>query len=114
MLAEGVFPAVAPLTYASCDDRVDRECPITPRLESRLADPSVRLCRCQNTSTTREIEALRGRRSDGGGFVRVTLFNGGLSHDLVVVRGPDGEWLVDDEYCADRPDTSIYEYTGSC
>jgi hypothetical protein len=113
-LAEIVFPAVGPLTFVSCDNLVDRECPFTERLQARVADPNVDMCRCQNSSTTREIEPLQGRRSDGGGIVRVSVFNGGLVHDLVVVRSPDGGWLVDDEYCAGRPDTSIYEYAGPC
>jgi hypothetical protein len=112
-IAEALFPAVGNVAFAACDNYVDGACPITPRLEARVADPNVPLCRCQNGSGSREIEALPERFEDGGGIVRVTMWEGTTSFDVVVVKA-GGEWLVDDHYCAGKPETSIYEYAGPC
>ncbi len=112
-LAEAIFPEVGEgLLYVGCDTRADIECPITDHLRLRLASPGVILCRCQNSSNRRDIEALAGRSQDGGGVVRVTMFLD-TSYDLVVVRD-GGEWLVDDEYCAGQPATSIYQDSRPC
>ncbi len=112
-LAEAIFPKVGDSIYAACDTRTDLDCPITTRLRLRVASPDVRLCRCQNASNTREIEALDERSDDGGGIVRVTMYQGNTIYDLVVVR-EGGDWRVDDEYCAGQPETSIYEVAGPC
>ena len=110
-IAEAVYPGEA--VYASCDVTVDGVCPVTSRLKARLADADVLLCRCQNGSATREIDVLPDRLEDGGGVVRVTMWEGNWGFDLVVVP-VDGVWLVDDQRCAGRPETSIYDYAGPC
>jgi hypothetical protein len=112
-IGETIFPAVGDVGFAACDNLQDAECPLTDRLRLRVSDPNVRLCRCQNISSTREVEPLSERREDGGGIVRVTLYEGTTSHDLVVVAS-GGEWLVDDDFCTGRPETSIHEYEGPC
>jgi hypothetical protein len=110
-IAEAVFPGDT--FFGGCDNGPDGQCPVTERLQARIADPNVLLCRCQNGSSTRVIEPLPVRLDDGGGIVRVTMWEGSTSFDLVVVP-TDGGWLVDDEYCAGRPDTSIHVYPGLC
>jgi hypothetical protein len=87
-------------------------CPITLRLPRYLAEPSastVTFCRCQNPPT-----GTRSRQIDNTGrvaHVSVDWYYGGrialFSTTFVVLHGRMG-WLVDDQDCAGRPGTSIY------
>lgn len=107
-IAEAIFPEVTEGVFVGCDTLANAECPLTARLRQRVdSDSFVNLCRCQNASGTREIEPLSERLEDGGGIVRVVLYEGNTSYDLVVVADDSG-WLLDDQYCSGRPETSIY------
>jgi hypothetical protein len=113
-VAQAIFPEVTGGFFVGCDTLANAECPVTDRLRQRLdSDSFVRLCRCQNASDTREIEPLVERLDDGGGIVRVTLYEANTSYDLVVIAGAAG-WLLDDQYCAGRPETSIYADASPC
>jgi hypothetical protein len=112
VLAEAIYPGDT--AFASCDIGGNTaNCPVTERLADTLKDPNTLLCRCQNGSTTREIAVIPERLPDGGGIVRVSMWEGRVRFDLVVVHEGD-EWLVDDQYCSGRPETSIHEYAGLC
>jgi uncharacterized protein YvpB len=76
-------------------------CPVTFRLASDLQRAGVTLCRCQNTSDTREITA---DVMPTGGVVHVALFRATLRLDLGVGRS-DGRWLVDEEHVVALPPT---------
>ena len=88
------------------------DCPITARLRTRLQNPK-----------PEENGNLVSRSQNPPGSVTVTLVDndgqaahvntkweyGASSYTItfVVVKGADG-WLVDDSYCAGKPETSIY------
>lgn len=109
-------PRYALATCSTASPRVDPRsvCPVTNRLQRRLKAPrhmgdGIPLCRCQNPPRTVRLE-------------RVTLSNGRMAHvtvwwdfgpgsyrsTFVVIQQSGGGWLVDDEYCAGRPYTSVY------
>jgi hypothetical protein len=87
-------------------------CPLTLRLLRYLALPSaaaVSFCHCQNPPTS-----TRSRQIDENGrmaHVNVGWYYGGqappYTTTFALVRGGSG-WLVDDQYCAGKPGTSIY------
>ncbi len=94
--------------------RTYQTCPVTDRFLRRLErlsqaafgepisrgsgqdlSPSVRVTEIENTGTAALVNA--GFES---GLPTVTI--------TFVVRGQRGQWLVDDSYCAGRPETTIY------
>jgi hypothetical protein len=101
-----------PLAQSTCQAITGRyaHCRITARLRYRLQHPDRvpgtvnPLCRCQNF-----IPAIRWAQVDNNGFVAHvnTLWPPTLAITFVVARQDDG-WVVDDNYCAGRPATSLY------
>jgi hypothetical protein len=114
-VVEHVYPYVDQYDdYGSCDLSSLDPCPITGRLRARLdavqgTVNGLLICRCQNTSNTRDIEATR---EGSGGTALVKLFAGTIWLELTIVRGDDGQLLVDDVECAGEADTSLYLDTG--
>jgi hypothetical protein len=112
-VAEQTFPLVQPYGYyAVCGLNGDLSgCPYTPRLKARLTQLRDTLSRAQNPSTTRDVTAeVTG---PAAGLAHVRLFDGQEQLDLSVVM-QDGQVLVDDEICAGRTNTSIYETLVAC
>jgi uncharacterized protein YvpB len=69
-------------------------CPLTDGMGARLEQTQAHLCPCeQNPSLTREISA---EPKPGGGLLRVKLYGGHVTVELVVVS-VDGRLLVSDE-----------------
>ena len=107
-VAQQAFPLVKEYGYYGvCGLNGDTSaCPYSDRLKSRLAELRDTLLRAQNPSQTLEVTAeLTGPST---GVAHVTLFGGRQKLDLAVVSA-GGRVLVDDEICAGRPGTSIYE-----
>ena len=112
-VAEDAFPFVKEYGYYGvCGLNGDTSgCPYTERLKARLAELRDTLLRAQNPSQTLDITAeVTGPDS---GVAHVTLFGGRQKMDLSVVRA-GGRVLIDDEVCAGRPETSIYQPLAAC
>jgi hypothetical protein len=112
-LAEQVFPKVSEQpAYGVCGADLNfSACPYTDRLKARLTELRQTLLRAQNLSTTREITAEM--MSPVVRIAHVTLFQGRTKLDLWIVQRTEG-FLVDDEICAGRKDTSIYATYVTC
>ena len=105
-VAEEIFPEAHPGVYGHCSlHLMDVGCPMTLRLQDRLLDAKVSICRCQNGSGTRKIEV---ERYEGGAVAHVTMYEGHATYDLIMVLDDDGVLLVDDQTCNGDPKTSIY------
>jgi hypothetical protein len=102
--AEAVFPG-SPGSYGACTDLMDAPCPLTRRLQARLAELGTKICRCQNGSATRDIEV---EVRPGGAVAHVTMYEGRATYDLIMVLDGDGTLLVDDQTCNGDSKTSIY------
>jgi hypothetical protein len=102
--AEAVFPG-SPGSYGACTELMDAPCPLTRRLWDRLSELRAKICRCQNGSATREIEA---EVRPGGAIAHVTMYEGRATYDLIMVLDEEGNLLVDDQTCNGDPRTSIY------
>ena len=104
----------------------DLVCPETARLRHYLSvrrlpmgDSGLPFCRCQSVPFSVRVAAVR---FNNGRLARVDVhwvFGPTRSSpsqrmhfikttDTFVVRHQAGSWLVDDEYCAGRPATSVY------
>ena len=105
-LAAVTFPKVDKYGYyAVCGITGDlSSCPYSPRLKVRLTELRENLARAQNPSLSREITGeVTGSES---GIAHVVL-GGSDRIDLTVIRSGNG-FVVDDETCTGRPNTSIY------
>ncbi len=114
-LVEQVFPAIpSGAAYGYCGpNQASRDaCPYSARLKARLnALTSANFCRCQNGSSTREFTV---QPSSTGGRATVTQFGGSQVLELIIIREA-GRLVVDDQLCAGRPATSIYnDPVGPC
>lgn len=111
-VAEKVFPKVDALGYyVACGfDGNLAGCPYTERLKTRLTELGYPLGRSQNPFDTREIVA---EVTPSGAVAHVALDGGRLRLDLAMVS-QDGRVLVDDETCAGRSGTSIYDPLVAC
>lgn len=91
-------------------------CPETPRLRARLERPrgpdtGLAFCRCQ--SAPRSIRLKVVRKQGRTAWVNAWWDLGSASFvDTFVVKQTARGWLVDDEYCAGRPRTTIYGRAG--
>jgi hypothetical protein len=81
-------------------------CPISPRLNAYFQRHMYALCRvCTQGSPTRTMTA---EPTPTGGIVHVSLYDGLLRLDLIMVT-VNGQYLVDDSVCTGGgPETSIY------
>ena len=114
-VVEQVFPAIpSGVAYGYCGpNQASREaCPYSTRLKARLSTlTSANFCRCQNGSSTREYTV---QPSPTGGRATVTQFGGSQVLELTIIREA-GRLVVDDQVCAGRPATSIYnDPVGPC
>jgi hypothetical protein len=90
--------------YHPCDVS-DDACPLSDRLREHLTETNKNLCRCQNASGTRYLEA---EVTPGGGIVHAALYGGYVEVDFVVVD-EGGRLVVDDTVCrGEGEETSIY------
>jgi hypothetical protein len=70
-----------------------------------LIDTGMPICRCQNGSSTRQIEV---ETYEGGAIAHVTMYEGRTTYDLIMVLNEDGSLLVDDQTCNGNITSSIY------
>lgn len=104
-VVDEIFPEAHPGVYGYCSvSRADADCPMTERLTQRLLDEKMPICRCQNASSTRQIEV---ETYEGGAVAHVSMYEGRVTYDLVMVLNDD-ELLVDDQTCNGDAATSIY------
>ncbi|HEX6548894.1 MAG TPA: hypothetical protein VF134_09150 [Candidatus Dormibacteraeota bacterium] len=110
-MAEQTFPLVPAYGYYGvCGLTGDVSgCPYTPRLKARLAELKATLCRCRNPAPTLQVTATVTGANTGVAHVKY----GSETFDLAAVR-QNGQVLVDDETCAGRRSTSIYETLVAC
>ncbi|HUZ02437.1 MAG TPA: hypothetical protein VMU89_18985 [Thermomicrobiaceae bacterium] len=111
-IGEQLFPATPDgAAYIECSNggNVYANCPITDRLQQRLQQAMVTLCRCQNPAQTRTVAA---DATATGGVIHVSL--GSQRFDLVAVQ-VGGRLLVDDQRCqGGGASTSIYSDIAPC
>ena len=111
-IGEQVFPPTVDGTaYIECSNggNVYASCPITGRLEQRLQQAKVTLCRCQNPAQTRSVTA---DITQTGGVIHVSY--GSQRFDLIAVQA-GGSLVVDDQRCqSGGPATSIYSDVAPC
>lgn len=107
--------------FANCTARSPRlypllTCPETARLRRRLGRhrlpfSGLPFCRCQSGPRTVRLRLI----SNHGGVARVDarweMGPTSFTDTFMVVRRAAG-WLVDDEYCLNRPATSVYTARG--
>jgi hypothetical protein len=123
-VAEAMFPTDPQFgDYLGCDRGAPPSsydsCPITSRLKARLISLDAsgpeylasRICRCQNSSNTRDIVVSA---SGTGGTATVSLFGGTRKFDLLIVRGADGQLLVDDIFYTGCQQSSWYVDSPTC
>jgi hypothetical protein len=115
--ARRIFPGSHP---AGCGDFTT--CPITDRLRTRVEQlshtppgqpgPVVQFCRCQNGADSMSVAS---EVTGSGGIAHVELHYGPTftsKIDLIIVRGPDAQLLLDDTQCTGRgASTSMYAPT---
>ena len=78
---------------------------MTARLQNRLGDLQMTLCRCQNGSSTRQVTVETYR---GGAVAHVAMYQGRATYDLIMVVDEHNTLLVHDQTCNGDPKTSIY------
>jgi hypothetical protein len=111
-VAQEIFPEVHPGVFGACPLHVmDAGCPMTMRLQDRLLEAKISICRCQNGSSTREIEV---DAYPGGAVAHVIMYEGRVTYNLIMVMD-DGALLVGDVTCGGDARTSIYnDPVGPC
>jgi hypothetical protein len=120
-----VRPYVTPgYNFANCTRLSPRlypnlMCPETARLRHWLrvrhlpmGSSGLPFCRCQSPARTVQLRLL----DNNGRVAHVNTYwnldRSSFTDTFVVVYGSNG-WLVDDEYCAGRPGTSVYTSAGA-
>lgn len=111
-------------TFANCTKLSPRvhpnlTCPETARLRRWLhvrrlpmGDSGLPFCRCQSGARTVQIRLLESNGRVAHVNAWWDLGPGSFTDTFVVVRQGAG-WLVDDEYCGGRPQTSVYTSAGA-
>jgi hypothetical protein len=94
-------------------------CPETARLRHWLrvrrlpmGSSGLPFCRCQSAPRTVQVWLLDNNSRVAHVNTYWNLDRSSFTDTFVVVHGSNG-WLVDDEYCAGRPGTSVYTSAGA-
>jgi hypothetical protein len=120
-----VRPYVAPgYNFANCTKLSPRLypkliCPETTRLRHWIqvrrlpvGSSGLPFCRCQSAARAVQLRSLDNNGRTAHINASWNLGPGSFTDTFVIVHGNSG-WLVDDEYCAGRPRTSVYGKAGA-
>ena len=114
ILVSGGTPQGPVRSGCGLGQRTYRDCPVTDRMRQRLEQGSQAafgepVSRGSGQDLSPRISVAEIERSGDVALVNAG-FEGGVATVTItyVVRGQGGTWLVDDSYCAGRPETTIY------
>lgn len=114
ILVSGGTPQGPARSGCSLGQRTYRDCPVTDRMRQRLEQGSQAafgepVSRGSGQDLSPRISVAEIERTGDVALVNAG-FEGGVARVTLtyVVRGQGRTWLVDDSYCAGRPETTIY------